>query len=149
MYVGRYEIRVIRLLLLIQAFTIILTQNNFPTNFAVKFAGYNRMCPFHSSCWFGIFQVIYSSESYLQVLRAGCSHHFFYQTLQTSVANTRNSNNFRTYFETTNYLIKLTPSSRALPEKVTGPQLVNKRSTLHRIQKFITALTKVRHLSLS
>jgi hypothetical protein len=93
--------------------------------------------------------VISALKSYLQVLWAGYSHYIFCRTLQTSVANTRNSNNFCTYLETTNYLIKLTPCGRALPEKVTGPQLVNKLSTLPRLQRFITAFTKVCHLSLS
>ena len=82
------------------------------------------------------------------MLWACYSHYIFRRTLQTSVANMRKSNNFRTCLETTNYLIKLTPCSRVHPEKVTGPQLVKKLSTLPRLQRFITAFTRVRHLFL-
>ena len=43
----------------------------------------------------------------------------------------------------------LTPWCRALFEKLTGFQLVKKFPAFHRTQRFITALTSVRHLSLS
>ena len=43
----------------------------------------------------------------------------------------------------------LTPWCRVLLEKLTGLQLVKKFPAFHEIRKFITALTSVRHLSLS
>ena len=43
----------------------------------------------------------------------------------------------------------LTPSFRVLLEKLTGLQLVKKFLEFHRTRRFITALTSVRHLSLS
>ena len=43
----------------------------------------------------------------------------------------------------------LTPWCRALLEKLTGLQLIKKFPTFHGTRRFITALTSVRHLSLS
>ena len=43
----------------------------------------------------------------------------------------------------------LTPRCRVLLEKLTGLQLVKKFPSFHRTGRFITALTSVRHLSLS
>ena len=43
----------------------------------------------------------------------------------------------------------LTPWCRVLLEKLTGLQLVKKFPAFHRTRRFITALTNVRHLSLS
>ena len=43
----------------------------------------------------------------------------------------------------------LTPRCRALPEQLTGLQLVKKFPAFHRTRTFITALTSFRHLSLS
>jgi len=43
----------------------------------------------------------------------------------------------------------LTPRCRVLLEKLTGLQLVNILPTFHGTRRFITALTNVRHLSLS
>ena len=43
----------------------------------------------------------------------------------------------------------LTPWCRVLPEQLTGLQLVNKLPAFHGTRTFITALTSVRHLSLS
>ena len=43
----------------------------------------------------------------------------------------------------------LTPLSRVLLEKLTGLQLVKKFPAFHGTRRFITALTSVRHLSLS
>ena len=43
----------------------------------------------------------------------------------------------------------LTPWCRVLLEKLTGLQLVKKLPAFHGTQRFITALTSVRHLSLS
>jgi len=43
----------------------------------------------------------------------------------------------------------LTPWCRVLLEQLTGLQLVKKFPAFHIIQRFITALTSVRHLSLS
>ena len=46
-------------------------------------------------------------------------------------------------------LYLLTPRRRVLLEKLTGLQLVKKFPAFHGTRKFITALTSVRHLSLS
>ena len=43
----------------------------------------------------------------------------------------------------------LTPWCRILPEQLTGLQLVKKFPAFHGTRRFITALTRVRHLSLS
>ena len=43
----------------------------------------------------------------------------------------------------------LTPWCRVLPEQLTGLQLVKKFPAFHGTRRFITALTRVRHLSLS
>ena len=51
----------------------------------------------------------------------------------------------RTYVRT--YL--LTPWCRALLQQLTGLQLVKKSPAFHRTRRFITALTSVRHLSLT
>jgi len=47
------------------------------------------------------------------------------------------------------YLYLLTPWCRVLLEQLTGLQLVKKFPTFHGTRRFITALTSVRHLSLS
>ena len=52
---------------------------------------------------------------------------------------------FSTYILT----YSLTPWSRVLPELLTGLQLVKKFPAFHATRKCITALTSVRHLSLS
>jgi hypothetical protein len=44
---------------------------------------------------------------------------------------------------------KQTTWSKVLPEKLTGPQLVNKFPAFYGTRRFITALTTARHLSLS
>ena len=51
----------------------------------------------------------------------------------------------------TTYLLTylLTPRCRVLPEQLTGLQLVKKFPAFHGTRRFITALTSVRHLSLS
>ena len=43
----------------------------------------------------------------------------------------------------------ITPWCRVLPEQLTGLQLVKRFPAFHRTRRFITALTSVRHLSLS
>ena len=43
----------------------------------------------------------------------------------------------------------ITPRSTALPEQLTGLHLVKKFPSFHGTRRFITALTSVRHLSLS
>ena len=53
----------------------------------------------------------------------------------------------RGHFTFTTYL--LTPWCRVLLEKLTGLQLVKKFPTFHGTRRFITALTSVRHMSLS
>jgi len=57
----------------------------------------------------------------------------------------------RKLLDTQNYLLTylLTPWCRVLLEKLTGLQLVKKFPTFHGTRRFITALTSVRHLSLS
>ena len=47
------------------------------------------------------------------------------------------------------YIYLLTPWCRVLLEKLTGLQLVKKFPAFHGTRRFISALTKVRHLSLS
>ena len=47
------------------------------------------------------------------------------------------------------YCLLLTPWCRVLLDKLTGLQLVNKFPAFHGTRKFITALTSLRHLSLS
>ena len=47
------------------------------------------------------------------------------------------------------YIYLLTPWCRVLLEKLTGLQLVKKFPAFHGTRRFITALTSVRHLSLS
>ena len=47
------------------------------------------------------------------------------------------------------YIYLLTPWCRVLLEKLTGLQLVKKFPAFHRTRRFITALTSVRHMSLS
>jgi len=51
------------------------------------------------------------------------------------------------YITVCSYL--LTPWCRVLPEQLTGLQLVKKFPAFHGTRRFITALTSVRHLSLS
>jgi hypothetical protein len=46
-------------------------------------------------------------------------------------------------------ICKLTPYSRALLEKLTGPQLVEKFPAFYGTRRFITTFTRARHLSLS
>jgi len=55
------------------------------------------------------------------------------------------------YWETltSTYTYLLTPWCRVLLEKLTGLQLVKKLPAFHGTRRFITALTSVRHLSLS
>jgi len=65
-----------------------------------------------------------------------------------------NSNRYDDFHIHTDYVILygsylLTPWCRVLPEQLTGLQLVKKFLTFHRTRRFITALTSVRHLSLS
>ena len=52
-------------------------------------------------------------------------------------------------FITTAFTYVLTPWCRVLLEKLTGLQLVKKFLAFHGTRRFITALTSVRHLSLS
>jgi len=54
-----------------------------------------------------------------------------------------------TYLLTSLLTYLLTPWCRVLLEKLTGLQLVKKFPTFHGTRRFITALTNVRHLSLS
>ena len=53
------------------------------------------------------------------------------------------------YLKLINITYLLTPWCRVLLEKLTGLQLVKKFPAFHRTRRFITALTSVRHLSLS
>ena len=56
---------------------------------------------------------------------------------------------FRSTFWAVQVIYLLTPWCRVLLEKLTGLQLVKKFSAFHGTRGFITALTSVRHLSLS
>ena len=55
----------------------------------------------------------------------------------------------QTYLLTSFLTYLLTPWCRVLLQKLTGLQLVKKFPAFHRTRRFITALTSVRHLSLS
>jgi len=57
--------------------------------------------------------------------------------------------NSTTLFSLFSLLYLLTPWCRVRLEKLTGLQLVKKFPAIHRTRRFITALTSVRHLSLS
>jgi hypothetical protein len=46
-------------------------------------------------------------------------------------------------------VIKLTPWTRVLLEKLTGPQLFTKFPAFYGTQRFITVFTRAHHLSLS
>ena len=64
-----------------------------------------------------------------------------------TLGNWNKSNNIMNIPYLLTYL--LTPRCRVLPEKLTGLQLVKKFRAFHGTRRFITALTSVRHLSLS
>ena len=70
--------------------------------------------------------------------------------VQVSLKSDRH-NGYCTWRTILTYLLNyvLTPWCRALLEKLTGLQLVKKFPAFHGTRKFITALTSVRHLSLS
>jgi hypothetical protein len=57
----------------------------------------------------------------------------------------------RTLFKCVNKVIRMriTPGSRVLPEKLTRPQLLKKFPAFYETQKFITAVTTTRYLSLT
>ena len=61
----------------------------------------------------------------------------------------KNALMLKLYCLPTVFHILLTPRCRVLLEKLTGLQLVKKFPAFHRTRRFITALTSVRHLSLS
>ena len=65
------------------------------------------------------------------------------------VSNTKTYKHRYIYFGKDNAKYLLTPWCRVLLEKLTGLQLVKKFPAFHGTQRFITALTSVRHLSLS
>ena len=68
-------------------------------------------------------------------------------TVHFEVLSQRKSNKGYLHYGTLSYL--LTPWCRVLLEKLTGLQLVKKFPAFHGTRRFITALTSVRHLSLS
>ena len=69
---------------------------------------------------------------------------FTYHTTTTTATTTTT-----TKAAATTYTYSLTPWCRVLLEKLTGLQLVKKFPAFHGTRRFITALTSVRHLSLS
>jgi len=92
------------------------------------------------------------------------AHHSFHMTKLTIVAKLCNyhhhpfcdfftfiifSGSCVPYFYTVTVYYLLTAWCRVLLEKQTGLQLVKKFPAFHRTRRFITALTSVRHLSLS
>jgi hypothetical protein len=92
-------------------------------------------------------------ELYLEVLSSNPGYpHTFHSV---SPGNTLNKTLARgsqyTLKNVTCYLVTylLTPWSRVLPEKLTGPQLVKKFSALFGTRRFITAFTTAHHLPLS
>ena len=75
--------------------------------------------------------------------------HFFHYVLVTERRTGSNPEQNRTEeLNTVGYYL-LTPWCRVLLEKLTGLQLVKKFHAFHGTRSFITALTSVRHLSLS
>ena len=94
-------------------------------------------------------QMITISEAYIPIRLSVWKYGYFvrkcYLPLGSWLRQGRySSNQGRSLFT---YL--LTPWCRVLLEKLTGLQLVKKFPTFHGTRKFITALTTVRHLSLS
>jgi hypothetical protein len=90
----------------------------------------------------------YSVNSYdhwlqIHVLTMRCSINSYDHWLQLHVLTMRCSVNSYDHW------LHLTPYSKVLPEKLTGPQLVKKFHALYGIRKFITAFITARHLSLS
>ena len=73
-------------------------------------------------------------------------HYHIYKTEKLSLNKPTNDQNKQPHYLLT-YL--LTPLGRFLLEKLTGLQLVKKFPAFHGTRRFITALTSVRHLSLS
>jgi len=55
-----------------------------------------------------------------------------------------NNNNNKYYY----YYYLFTPCSRVLPEKLTGFQVVKKFPAFYGTRRFITAVTRARHMSL-
>ena len=74
-----------------------------------------------------------------------CAEEVLYQFSYGTQSKTHLISAVLTYLLT--YL--LTPWCRVLPEQLTGLQLVKKFPVFHGTRRFITALTSVRHLSLS
>jgi hypothetical protein len=72
---------------------------------------------------------------------------YAYLRLDTATNRRTSGRSLLTFKQSKTYL--LTPWCRVLLAKLTGLQLVKKFSAFHGIRRFITALTSVRHLSLS
>ena len=104
-----------------------------------------------SSRWSWAFHLSLGRPMFLRPFRLYCSACF--GSLFVSILCTCCSHFFRYCYiiqnacEHITYL--LTPWCRALLEKLTGLQLVKKSPAFHGTRRFITALTSVRHLSLS
>ena len=70
-----------------------------------------------------------------------CSNVFLHEINKVNIKGCTELKHLLTYL--------LTPWCRVLPEQLTALQLVKKFPAFHRTRRFITALTSVRHLSLS
>ena len=86
-------------------------------------------------------QILQKYRSHLKIVGTKRWHEANAVLKATNINNNNNNNN------NNNYL--LTPWCRVLPEQVTGLQLVKKFPAFHGTRRFITALTSVRHLSIS
>ena len=80
----------------------------------------------------------------LSVSETNCGEQDLLQHVSVVIGRKRS-----TKLEQVNRTYLLTPRCRVLLEKLTGLQLVKKSSPFHGTRNFITALTSVRHLSLS
>ena len=98
------------------------------------------MCNLRLSQWCWRFQVFWDVLPCRLVNRHKSTRHKYFTQFTLCVFNTQTE-------EKQTYL--LTPWCRVLLEKLTGLQLVEKFPAFHGTRRFITALTSVRHLSLS
>ena len=121
---------------------------------------YAQFLSFHTLLWSLCYTRLWFSgkETIVLELKTFCSSRFLLATTQSSfsvfcgmtsrtVKNTEFLTGEFTYVEEWSYL--LTPWCRVLLEKLTCLQLVKIFPAFHGTRRFITALTRVRHLSLS
>ena len=86
---------------------------------------------------------------YLDLLIIRIDHFHEIDISRKPTTNYRKSNNYTKFIITFLITYLLTPWCKVLLEKLTGLQLVKEFPAFHGTRRFITALTSVRHLSLS